>query len=211
MIVPAVLAKEREEFIKMLKVCKEFTNFVQIDLMDGKFVPSFSITWKDLQGIKFSLNSEAHLMVDNPLMWVQACKEFGSQRIVFHYEIEEDKRRVITEIRKMGVGVGLAVNPQTLIDEFKYLVDEVDTVLFMSVNPGFYGAKFIPAVYEKIKSFRRLYPNKKIGVDGGVKLNNVREIFEIGVDYIYVGSAILQADNPKQAYLNFLQVLDGKR
>ncbi|MEM7816974.1 MAG: ribulose-phosphate 3-epimerase, partial [Candidatus Aenigmatarchaeota archaeon] len=114
----------------------------------------------------------------------------------------------IESIRSKNLEVGIAVNPYTKIEEFEFLLEKVDTVLFMSVEPGFYGSPFITGVLEKIKEFKKLYPNKTIGIDGGIKLDNFKEVKNIGVDYICIGSAILKAKNPKEAYFKFLNLIN---
>ena len=205
MIVPAILTDKREELIRMLEICGEFAEFVQIDVMDGEFVPSVSILPDDLRGLKSSLHCEAHIMADDPLNWIIPFKDFGVQRIVFHFEIKKDKNEVIQSIKNAGLEVGLAINPDTTVEEFSYLVDKVDSILFMSVVPGFYGSSFIPGVLDKIRAFKALYPRKETGIDGGVKLSNVDDVKMAGLSYICVGSAILKASSPQEAYNSFLE------
>ena len=205
MIVPAMLTDKKNELMHMLNVCREFTDFVQIDIMDGKFVPSKSISLQDLKGLKSPLRCEAHIMADDPLDWVIPFKDFGAQRIIFHFEINKDKKEVIKGVKKAGLKAGLAVNPDTSIEEFSYFVNKVDSILFMSVVPGFYGSPFMPDVLGKIKEFKRFYPRKEIGIDGGVKLSNLGDVKEAGLSYVCVGSAILKAPSPLEAYKSFLE------
>lgn len=204
MIIPAILTDKCQTLIEMVNVCKEFTDYVQIDIMDGIFVPSRSITVKDLNGLALSVKSEAHLMVKEPLKWLEAFKRLGSQRIIYHFEIKAHHPTIIEAIRKMRFEVGLAINPRTTITDIQSLVDKVDMVLFMSVNPGFYGAQFLPEVLKKIKEFKKFFPDKIVGIDGGIKLDNIRRVWGVGIDYIYVGSAILKSKNPKDAYKKLL-------
>ncbi|MFH1768189.1 MAG: ribulose-phosphate 3-epimerase [Candidatus Omnitrophota bacterium] len=208
MIIPAILTDDKDEFVKMLSVCKKFAPYLQIDVMDGQFVPSCSVDMKSLVGLKSPLGCEAHLMVNDPLPWIDVFKEFGAERIIFHYEIVFDRERVINRIRQKGLSAGLAVNPDSKIEDFRYLIDKIDLVLFMSVVPGFYGAKFIPSVLDKIKEFKRLYPAKKTAIDGGIKIDNVKEVFDIGIDHICVGSAVLKAVSPQDAYKQFLAAVE---
>ncbi len=207
MIVPAILTSDRDEFIKMLDICSRFTNFAQIDIMDGKFVPSSSIGIDVISSIKFPLESEAHLMVEDPLRWVDSFKRFGARRIIFHYEIEGDKIGIIKAIKEKNIAVGVALNPDTPFESIEGIVNEVDSILFMSVVPGFYGSPFIPRVLEKITMFRKKYPHKEIGIDGGVKLDNVKGVKKSGVDYICVGSAILKQPSPELAYKKFKEAV----
>ena len=209
MIVPALLTSKREELIQMVDICAEFTDYVQIDIMDGEFVPSQSVTFGDLAGWKSPIRCEAHLMVSDPYEWIQTFKTLGANRIIYHFEIKKDHKKIITKIREMGMGVGLAVNPSTEIDDFRYLVGEIDTVLFMAVNPGFYGAPFIPQVLEKIRNFKNKYPQKQIGIDGGVKQDNLLQVKAAGLDYVCVGSAILKTDNPAKSFGEFAKLFDG--
>jgi len=208
-VVPALLTDEREKFVKMLEVCRSFTDYVQVDIMDGVFVPSRSISAKDLKGLKPSLKSEAHLMVVNPLEWLDVFKEFGSNRIVYHFEIKADHLKVIDEIKNRGFEAGIAVNPATKIKDFEFLLDKISVVLFLSVNPGFYGAAFIPEVLDKMKVFKKSYPDKFVGIDGGIKLANARAVSKSGADYICVGSALMQAKDPKEAYRELLEKVNG--
>ena len=206
MIVPAILTSQRDEFIKMLNQSREYNWYVQIDIMDGKFVPSQSIDINILKGLKYPLGSEAHLMVDDPAYWIEVFKSFGAERVIFHFEINKDKEEIIDQISRSGLSVGLAVNPDTQIEDFSYLVPQIDVILFMSVVPGFYGSRFIPSVLDKIKKFKTFFPQKRIGIDGGIKIDNVRKVHKIGIDYICVGSAIFEEKSPKDAYQRFLEV-----
>jgi ribulose-phosphate 3-epimerase len=208
MIVPAILTDKKEEFIKMMSSCSEFCDYVQIDIMDEKFVPSRSITKKDLENLRFPLKIEAHLMVEDPLEWIDVFKQFGSFRIIFHYEIKRNRKEIIEKIKEKNLEVGLAINPSTSLDEFISYCEDVDSFLFMSVNPGFYGSPFIPQVLEKIKLFKRMHPLKMVGIDGGIKLYNLKEVIGSGVDYICVGSAIFKENNFKEAYLKLKKELE---
>ncbi|MBU2102416.1 MAG: ribulose-phosphate 3-epimerase [Candidatus Omnitrophota bacterium] len=205
MIVPALLTHTKEEFKGMLSLCSEFTDFVQVDIMDGLFVSSRSITPIDIRNVATTMKTEAHLMVNKPLEYLDVFKNFGAHKIIFHFEIDEDHRAIIQAIKGAGLEAGLAINPYTQIADFNHLVDEVASILFMSVIPGFYGAAFVPEVLDKIVRFKKIYPATPIGIDGGVKLDNVARIKEAGVDYLCVGSAILKAKDPVDAYKKFVE------
>jgi len=209
MIVPALLTDKKDELAVMVKLCSQFCDYVQIDIMDGKFVPSKSISIEDLKDFKAGVRCEAHLMVNDPLEWIEPFKIIGADRIIYHFEIEKDHNEIISEIKKAGLGVGLGINPSTKVDDFKSLADKVDTVLFMSVNPGFYGAKFIPEVLDKIKEFKRQFPAVSVGIDGGIKLDNMLSAKKAGADYICVGSAILKSSSPGKEYLKFSKLFNG--
>lgn len=201
-IVPSILTDDESLFWEMLNKCQQFTDYVQIDIMDGEFVPSSSIGVDVLKKRSFQnvLRLEAHLMVKDPLLWLEAFKNFGAERIIFHFEIDLDHRQVIKEINNYGMSCFLAINPDTELDEIQEVLNIVDGVLFLSVNPGFYGSPFIPHVLDKIKVFREKYPYKEIGIDGGIKKGNIKEVASYNINYICVGSAILKADDPQRAY-----------
>ncbi|MCF7887059.1 MAG: ribulose-phosphate 3-epimerase [Candidatus Omnitrophica bacterium] len=203
MIVPALLSQDREKMQEMLNICSNFANLVQIDIMDGKFVPSKSITATELTQLDVSIPNELHLMVENPFTWLKTASQLGSKRIIFHLEAEINHQKLIFEIKKRGIEAGVSLNPKTNIEKLKPIIKDIDLVLFMAVNPGFYGAPFIPEILDKIKKFKKIWPNKKTAIDGGVKESNFFKIKNIGLNYICIGSAILKSEDPKQAFLKF--------
>ncbi|MCF7873719.1 MAG: ribulose-phosphate 3-epimerase [Candidatus Omnitrophica bacterium] len=203
MIVPALLSQDKEKMQEMIDTCSNFAKLVQIDIMDGQFVPSKSITKEELGKLCTNISNELHLMVENPFAWIKPACKLGSKRIIFHLETKINHKQLIKEIKKNNMEAGVSLNPETKIKDLKPLVDSIDLVLFMAVNPGFYGAPFIPKVLDKIKKFNGIWPDKKTAIDGGVKENNFIQIKNVNLDYICIGSAILKAENPEQAFLNF--------
>ena len=199
-VVPAILTDDPVTLVKLVRQAESFTRFAQFDVMDGKFVPSRSVSCEQIAAVKTKLTWEAHLMVMRPEECLADFQQAGAQKIVFHYEATPAPEKVIRQIKALGMKAGLAVNPETPIAAFAPLVRNVDSVLFLSVNPGFYGAKFIPEVLEKIVDFRKRYPETETGIDGGVKESNIAEIARTGVDVIYVGSAIFLQPDPALAY-----------
>ncbi|MGD1119608.1 MAG: ribulose-phosphate 3-epimerase [Dehalococcoidales bacterium] len=199
-VVPAILTDDPAMLEQLVHQAETFTDYAQFDVMDGKFVPSFSVTCDRIAALKTKLKWEAHLMVLHPEACLADFKQAGAKKIVFHYEATPSPQDIIKNIKKLGMGVGLAVNPATPVSAFSPLVKQLDSVLFLSVNPGFYGAKFIPEVLEKIGELRRLYPKIEIGIDGGIKESNIARIARSGVDVIYVGSAIFLQPDPASSY-----------
>jgi ribulose-phosphate 3-epimerase len=193
----------------MLREAEAFTDRVQVDIMDGRFVPSRSITAEDLARVKTSLSLEVHLMVSEPEEHVEAFFRAGAGRVVFHREATEAPSRTIAQARRLGLELGLALNPQTQLDEAKQLLGEVDFVLLLSVDPGFYGSPFHPEVLEKAKALRRLFRGE-IGMDGGLKVENIRQVKEAGVDYACVGSGIFRSPDPAAAYRGLRDLAQGK-
>jgi len=203
-VVPAILTDDPKALETMVRQAETFTTYVQFDIMDGLFVPSRSITWKHLASLPMNLSWEAHLMVEHPEDYLEGFWQAGAQKIVLHYEAIPSPREVISLVRNLGPGVGLAVNPETPVSDFISLASEVDSVLFLSVNPGFYGSKFIPEVLDKVIEFRSARPDMEIGIDGGVKESNIAQIAQAGVDVIYVGSAIFAQPHPGESFHHLL-------
>lgn len=207
-VVPAILTESPEALAGMVRGAQTYAEFVQVDIMDGRFVPSRSIVCRDIAALQPKLRWEAHLMVRQPGEQVQPFARAGAERIVFHFEAAADPRRTIELIRREGVGAGLAVNPETPLAAVLPLVDSVDSVLFLTVHPGFYGAKFLPEVLDKVAELHARRPALEIGVDGGIKEGNVAEVARLGVDYICVGSAIFMQPDPAEAYRRLQALAD---
>jgi len=203
-VVPAILTDDHRALETMVRQAETFATYVQFDLMDGEFVPSRSITWEHLAGLHTKLSWEAHIMVLHPEDYFEGLREAGAKKVIFHYEATTSPREVISIARGIGLEVGLAVNPETPISALFPLVGEVDSVLFLSVNPGFYGSKFIPEVMDKVLEFHRARPGVEIGVDGGIKESNITQVAQAGVDVIYVGSAIFLQPQPGESFKHLL-------
>jgi ribulose-phosphate 3-epimerase len=199
-VTPAVLTDDPQSLKKMLKQAETFTDYVQIDIMDGKFVPSRSIGWEQIAGIPSTISWEAHLMIQRPENQFENFKKAGAAKAVFHYEATSTPEQAIAAARLMGLKAGIAINPETPVFKILPLTNEVDSVLFLSVHPGFYGAKFMPEVLDKIAELRQARPDLDIGIDGGIKENNIELIARSGVDEIFVGSAIFLQPDPGESY-----------
>ena len=158
--VPAILTDDLKALETMVRQTETFTSYAQFDIMDGQFVPSRSITSEHIAKLAMKLNWEAHLMVLNPEKCIGDFQRAGARKIVFHYEATASPQEVISLIRNLGMRAGLAVNPETAVATILPLASEVDSVLFLSVNPGFYGSQFIPEVLDKIAEFRQAQPFK---------------------------------------------------
>ena len=205
-VVPAILTEEPEALETIVRQTETFTDYAQFDFMDGQFVPSRSVSWEQLAGISMKLSWEAHIMVLHPEDYLEGLRRAGAQKVVFHYEATPSPQEVISLARELGLGVGLAVNPETPVSTILPLVSEVDSVLFLSVHPGFYGSQFIPEVLDKIVEFRSARPDVETGIDGGIKESNIVQIAQTGIDVIYVGSAIFLQPQPAESFRHLLSL-----
>lgn len=194
-IIPAILTDNADDFKNKISQAEEFTDLAQIDIMDGKFVPSKSVGIDALSSIDTKMALEFHLMVENPLDYLEAAKKSKVKRVIFHYEAKKiSAGEVIKEIRALGMQAGVAINPQTEVVQVRHLFNSIDLLLFLAVNPGYYGSPFIWRVLEKAKQLSGNKPNFIIALDGGVKADNIQDIKNAGVELAYVGSAIFKGD-----------------
>ncbi len=199
-VVPAILTDDCKTLETLIRQSEGFASYVQFDFMDGKFVPSVSVSCESLTGFSMKFDWEAHLMVEKPESCFEVLREAGAQRVIFHYEATDSPQNVISQARVLDLGVGIAINPETPVSAINSLISEIDTVLLLSVNPGYYGSKYIPEVLDKVAELYDIDPDMEIGLDGGVKENNISHIAGAGVDIICVGSAIFLCPDPAESY-----------
>lgn len=202
-IVPALLAEEFEEFVRKLRQAESFAGYIQIDIMDGVFVPTRSFPPERLNDVGTTLSFELHLMVSDPFGVAEKIHNPGLKKIIFHIESGAEPVHLIERFRARGLGAGLAIKPQTAADKFREAAEHADTLLFLTVEPGNYGSPFKPEVLKKIAGARKAFQDKEIGVDGGVSLDNLKDFFDIGVDYVCVGSRIFLHGEPEESYRLF--------
>jgi len=223
-IIPAIIPEDFAELQQKIKLVEPFVGAVQIDVMDGIFVPNR--TWTDsgdLSGLETALFLEAHLMVAKPQQVFEEWLESKVSRIILHWEAMENIHaheltpfttqtqmgeafpvvNFSDEARKHGKQLGIAFNPATPIDILDNFINEIDLVLLMSVNPGFAGQEFQENVLVKIKFLRQKHPNVKIEVDGGINLQNAKKIIDAGADILVVNSAIFKDKNIAEAVEKF--------
>ena len=206
-IVPAILAENYADFLMRLRQAELFTDYVQIDLMDGSFVPSLSFPAENLNGLSTSLTFEVHLMVKHPFAYMSKVFNQNLKKVFFHFESDVKHLDFIDQMKKRGFDVGMAIRPETEISEFEETAEMVDTLLFLTVDPCCYGNPYKPEVIEKIRKARHKFRNKSISADGGVSLDNLRLFVEAGLDYVCVGSRIFLQGNPEKNYELFLNKL----
>lgn len=191
---------------------KAGVKFLHLDVMDGNFVPNISFGPKVISDLRkrYNFTFDAHLMINEPENLIEEFADAGCDIITIHPESIIHIHRQIQLIKSLGKKAGVALNPGTPVEHIEYLLDDIDLILIMSVNPGFGGQSFIPSILDKIKKTRSMIGDRDIilEVDGGVKLNNLNEIIEAGADSVVVGSAIFDGKDPKKNAEEFLEYLN---
>ena len=203
-VVPALLTDSASALSTMARVATGLHTFVQIVIMDGRFVPARSITADDLQSTVMPFDWAAHLMVHGPEPYFAPMKRAGAQRVIFHQEVSGEPVATIRAARESGLDVGLALNPETPVGTVLHLLDRLDVLLLLTVTPGYYGSPFVPEVLDKVRELRALAPALEIEVDGGVKESNIGDVVRSGAESICVGSAIFLQPDPSTAYERLL-------
>jgi len=182
------------------RVTEAKSDYVHLDVMDGRFVPNISIGLPVIESVRQSttLPLDVHLMIAEPEHYLERFAEAGADLITVHVEACRHIHRTLQQIRETGCQVGVALNPGTPLSAIEEVAVLVDVVLVMSVNPGFGGQAFIPTSLSKLKRTRALLsavnPEALIEIDGGIKPENAREIWEAGADILVAGSAIFSPE-----------------
>lgn len=206
-IIPAILETDFDAIIKKAKIAKTLSSITQLDVMDGIFVPN--TTFSDPQKIaEIDCTFELHLMITKPEMFVAQWDIPNVQRIIFHYEAAANLQHIIDQIKKMGKEVGIALNPGTPSHALEDVIDQLDMVLVMGVQPGFAGQKFEYDVLEKMKELKGMRSDIVIAVDGGVNMWTRDRIIEAGATVLEANSVIWGAPDPVAAYN---ELLHGKQ
>ena len=196
-LAPSILSADFKVLGEQMKMTEENgAEYIHFDVMDGMFVPSISFGMPVLKSIHNATGQfmDAHLMVQEPIRYIEAFKAAGADLITVHLEACEDIEATIAKIRECDMKVGLSIKPQTEAKAIEHLLSKVDMVLIMSVNPGFGGQKFIPESLDKIREVRAMITEQgldvDIQVDGGIYHSNVREVLDAGANIIVAGSAV---------------------
>ncbi|MDD2508730.1 ribulose-phosphate 3-epimerase [Aliarcobacter skirrowii] len=212
LVAPSILSADFGNLEKEIKaICEAGCDLVHVDVMDGHFVPNLTIGPVVVEPVsKHSLKPlDIHLMVENNNFFVDLFASLKPKYLSFHIESEKHPHRLIQKIRSLGISPAITLNPHTKVEDIEYLLQDLDMVLLMSVNPGFGGQKFIPTILEKVKTLKELInkrnPNCLIEVDGGVSDKNIKELKDAGVDIVVAGSFIFGSDDYKKA-INSLKI-----
>ncbi|MCB0600981.1 MAG: ribulose-phosphate 3-epimerase [Saprospiraceae bacterium] len=203
LIAPSILAADFTrlgEDIQMLQNSE--ADWVHVDVMDGRFVPNISFGMMIVKAIRPLTTKplDVHLMIVEPEKYIDAFREAGADHIIVHYEACPHLHRTIQQIKESGASAGVAINPHTPVALLEDILEDLDQVLIMSVNPGFGGQKFIYQSLKKIEQlkYRLLERNLKalISIDGGVGLHNAGKILEAGCNVLVAGSTVFKAPDP---------------
>lgn len=200
-IAPSILSADFANLGADIKVVEqEGIKYLHIDVMDGKFVPSISFGMPIITSIRKTTDMifDVHLMIEEPERYISEFAKCGADIITVHAEACLHLDRVIEQIKECGCKAAVALNPATPLSGVEYVLDKLDMVLIMSVNPGFGGQKYIPYATDKIKALKKMITERNLStlieVDGGVNASNVQEITAAGVDIAVMGSAVFNGD-----------------
>ena len=200
-LAPSILAADFFRLGEQIKKVESAgADYLHIDVMDGMFVPSISFGLPVIETIRkeSDLVFDVHLMIEEPGRYVKQFAAAGADILNVHVEACTHLQRTISEIKELGLKAGVTLNPATPLSTLEYILNDVDLVLIMSVNPGFGGQKFIPVTLQKLNDLREMRLRKnataEIEVDGGVTLSNAKEILEAGAEVLVSGSSVFGGD-----------------
>ena len=210
LIAPSILSADFARLGDEIKAVEAAgADWIHVDVMDGHFVPNITIGPLIVEAVRSvtSLPIDVHLMIENPDNYIPAFAKAGASWISVQIETSVHLNRSVQLIRECGAKPGVVLNPSTPIQTLEWIIDEVDYVLVMSVNPGFGGQAFIPNSLEKIKALRRMIQSKNLNtliqVDGGVNEKTIADVAAAGVDIFVAGSAIFGSDNYQKTINSF--------
>lgn len=205
-VAPSILSADFGKLNEDIEaICNGGCDLIHIDVMDGHFVPNMTIGPVVVSSVAkiASKPLDIHLMVEDNNFFIDLFSPLKPEYITFHIESEKHPHRIIQKLKSLNIKAGIVLNPHTSPRTIEYLLEDLDMVLLMSVNPGFAGQKFIPSVIEKAKELKELIKSKNrnclIEVDGGVNNKNIEKLKDAGVDIVVAGSYVYGSDNYKKA------------
>ena len=186
---------------------------IHVDVMDGHFVPNISFgatVMKSLLG-KTKMPFDVHLMIENPDQYLEDFATDNTEIITVHAEACPHLHRTVQHIKSLGIKAGISLNPATPISVLDWIIEDIDLVLIMSVNPGFGGQKYIPSSLEKIKALKELKekrnPNLEIAIDGGITMENIKMVTDAGVELVIAGSSVFGAPDIEKRVKEILDLI----
>ena len=212
-LAPSILAADFKVLGQEMKKTEENgAEYIHFDVMDGMFVPSISFGMPVMASIHDATEQfmDAHLMIQEPIRYVEAFQKAGADLLTVHLEACEDVKATLDKIHEYGMKAGISINPETDVKELMPYLEDADMILVMSLHPGFGGQKFIPETLEKIRAVRNMLNKKNldtdIQVDGGIYVENVREVLDAGANIIVAGSAVFRGDAGENT-AKFMEIL----
>lgn len=194
-------------------------HYIHIDVMDGNFVPNISFGFPIIKAIRKYTDKpfDVHLMIDEPVRYLNEFKDAGADIITVHAEACTHLHRTVQAIRGLGLKAGVVLNPATPLCVLDYVLDDIDMVLLMSVNPGFGGQKYIPAITDKIRDLKKIIERRNLSVDievdGGVTVDNAEMMLDAGANVLVAGSAVFNGEiaSNVQSFLDIFEKFEKKK
>ncbi len=194
-IIPAILSTTVGDYHHRFKAVEPFTDWIQVDIVDGKFAPNKTIGPKEVTRFLTSKKLEIQLMVESPKDWVEPFVKMKVARIIVPVETTVEPIPFIDHLRRSNIQVGFSLNPRTEVSKVEHLIHKLDTVLLLSVNPGFQGQHFVHTTIQKIKDLKALRGDIYVEIDGGVQPGIARKCAEAGANALISGAFVLKNDN----------------
>ncbi len=201
-IVPAIISKDFFDLTKKISVVERFYGcpFVQLDIMDGKFVPNKTIGAESIAKLRTQLSYELHLMIHDPLQKIEEFIALQPERLIVHYTSKKEMEQLFVVLKACKIKVAIALNLGTSVAQVEPFLKYIDSVLLMSVVPGSYGAAFHSGIYKKIRAMKKLAPDLPVAIDGGVGRDTIKKLIAAGADRLCVGSRIFETPDPLASY-----------